>query len=385
MGSTSTSDHLPGLDGLRALACLAVFGVHWQQFTGFAASAGPFDARRLLENGNTGVAVLFALSAFLLSLPFWSARFDPSAWSWQDYARSRAVRILPAYYACVLGLALLRRELTSESGMRSVLLHLVFLHNWTERTFYSLSPPFWTVAVQVQSYVVMPIVTLALVRATPSRPARAAALVALALASYAVHWALLSERLGGTLSEWAASNPTVAEHTVLAHMPHFLLGMLAAVAYASRRGVALGEHTRGWLWDVSVFIAVAGTVVILSTPLDDVLSVPFGRYNLPFVPVVIAWMIFAIPQAPIARTVLDWAPVRLAGVISYGVFVYHYACMEVTARLMREVGLEIRGHVWLFGIGSLVATVIIAALSYRYFEEPLRRRFHGRPRPAPAG
>jgi len=53
----SSSNHIAGLDGLRALACLAVFGVHFQQAVSLQGNIGPFDLARFLENGNTGVAL----------------------------------------------------------------------------------------------------------------------------------------------------------------------------------------------------------------------------------------------------------------------------------------------------------------------------------------
>ena len=47
-----------GLDGLRAVAAVAVFGVHFQQLGDVHPEPyGPFDISRLLTNGNTGVAL----------------------------------------------------------------------------------------------------------------------------------------------------------------------------------------------------------------------------------------------------------------------------------------------------------------------------------------
>lgn len=385
-GWSPIQGHIPGLDGLRGLACLAVFGVHWQQFTGFAATAGPFDARRLLENGNTGVSVLFTLSAFLLSLPFWTGHFDRRQIAWRDYASSRAIRIVPAYYACLLALAAIDGHLASASGTRSVLLHALFLHNGTERTFYSLSPPFWTIAVQAQSYVVMPLIALVVARTMTSAAARAGALIVLAMGSYALHAMLLSQSRFTSLAEWIASHSTVAAHTLLAHMPHFLLGMLAALAFAAVRRSGTAEVRSSpmtWLWGASVFATAIGLLLVLSTPIDDLLTIPHGRYNLPVVPAAIAWLMLAVPQSPVSRAALDFAPIRLLGVISYGVYVYHYPCMQAVGRLMRLGGVPGPSSPWLFGALSLLLSLLIATLSFRYFEEPLRRWLRGR-RPTPA-
>ena len=63
MARDTRLDHIAGLDGLRAIAALAVFGVHFGQFTDLNLVAGPFELRSLLENGELGVALFFVLAA----------------------------------------------------------------------------------------------------------------------------------------------------------------------------------------------------------------------------------------------------------------------------------------------------------------------------------
>ena len=88
----SVPQHLPELDGLRAVASLGIIVTHvsFQTGTGWGF-AGRFDFF---------VAVFFALSAFLL----WRRR---GLHTLSGYARSRVARLLPAYYACVVAVMLL--------------------------------------------------------------------------------------------------------------------------------------------------------------------------------------------------------------------------------------------------------------------------------------
>ena len=91
-----------------AFACLAVFGVHFQQITHAEGRIGPVDLGHLLENGNRGVCLFLVLTGFLLSLPFWRADNHPatraisqSGWLKHAHVRNRMARISPAYLPCL--------------------------------------------------------------------------------------------------------------------------------------------------------------------------------------------------------------------------------------------------------------------------------------------
>jgi len=365
--------HIPALNGLRAVACLAVFGVHWQQFTGFSASWGPFDAKRFLEHGNTGVSLLFTLSAFLISLRFWAGSWGHGHPWLHQYARSRALRILPPYYLCLVTLVAFSGHVVTTGDRTNILLHITFLHNLREATFYAFNPAFWTLAVQIQAYVLMPIVVLLIMRASSSWNGRALLLVAATAASYATHWAILTlSPRHGAIAEWAASQPTVATHTLLAHAPHFLLGLLAGLIYVKRiSNAATSAERPSTFREVAVCATVGVILLILSTPLDEWFAVPYGRYNFPFVPLMIAWLILEIPRTHLARSVLDVAALHRLGVISFGVYVYHHPCLRVTGSVMERAGFSIVEHWAVFGAASLALAIVVASASFVAIEAPL--------------
>ncbi|MCG8652154.1 MAG: VanZ family protein, partial [Pirellulales bacterium] len=128
--AAGSAQYIPGLNGLRAIACLAVFAVHWQQLTGFEASWGSFDAARLLSNGNTGVAIFLVLTGFLLSTRLWAEPEStrPSQ-ARRHYWRRRAIRILPTYWLCLAALLVITGQWRSAGGWLDTGLHAVFLHN----------------------------------------------------------------------------------------------------------------------------------------------------------------------------------------------------------------------------------------------------------------
>jgi peptidoglycan/LPS O-acetylase OafA/YrhL len=113
--------------------------------------------------------------------------------------------------------------------------------------------------------------------------------------------------------------------------------------------------------------------VTLATPLDHALQMPYGRYNWPFVPFMLTAMIVFAPFSLLARALLDSFALRMLGMISYGVYIYHLPVQNATARYMKMLALNPVEHWVIFGAVSLMLTACVAALSYSVVELPLRR------------
>lgn len=393
------------LDGLRALACLAVFCVHLQQATGLSGRLGPIDVKLLMSNGNRGVCLLLMLSGFLLSLPFWrraqghadqASRPDRllSGVGWVlGYARRRILRIMPAYYACLATLVLVGGHWRSGGGLAGVLLHATFLHNMTEWSLYSISPPFWTLAVQVQFYLLFPVLMLLVRPLLRARPAALGVLGLLAVTAYAGNYSV-GTWASSAQDHWpfdpavVAPDGLVLSHTLLAHLPHFLLGMMAAGIFAGLEASDAQQPraARAVVADVAFWASLAALAAVLAVGgLSQALQVPFGRYNLPYVPLLMAAMIVSAPRGRLAGAVLEAVPLRMLGVVSYGFYIYHRPCMGVVSKLMRCVKLSVGDNVALFAAASLILAVVVSTLSYRFLERPilarLRRARLSRPAP----
>jgi peptidoglycan/LPS O-acetylase OafA/YrhL len=362
--SPHTAAPLPGLDGLRAVACLMVFGVHFGQITHLSGGWGPFDLGRWLANGNTGVALFFVLSGFLLSLPFWQARAQglPAPPAGQFLAR-RAARIMPAYLVCLGALVAVNRHWQEADGSLDILLHLLMVFNFREASTLSINPPFWTLAVEMQFYLLMP--ALFVMLRPVGRWQAWAALVLLGLAAYLMHLA----RVGGI-----AQPPAHHTYSLLAHLPHFVLGMLAACMFVGRdEGPAREPSGTSGRSDMLLVVVLAMLVLILSTPLDDALQLPAARYNLPFIPLLLCALVVLVATTRLGRRVFNHPLLSGIGVLSYGVYIFHLPVLHVTARLMNRMALKPDEHWLIFGSAGLVFTLVIAGLSFLLVERPVRK------------
>ncbi len=392
-----------GMDGLRALACLAVFGVHWQQLTGVSGQLGPIEFGRLLENGNTGVALFMILSGLLLARPWFaslsitnetscplnsSSPSPPSSGergpggegpnrqpsSLIRYLRNRAGRILPAYLVCLAALAILDRSWQSKSEQLDVALHLVFLHNLSPQTLYSINPPFWALAVIVQFYVFFGLM-IGCLRWSGCLSARTIIITSIVFAitsQIAVGLLRSIEPTTPWSRAWVGQDPICLEHSLLSHFALFSLGIVIAAidqkfAFARSR----------WL-DALVIVCLGCVLAILATPIDDVLQFPGGRYNFPFIPLLLAAIIFASSRSVWVASILESFPLRRLGIISFGFYLFHLPIMKAILKVAHPQAILLEQHPLAFALVSLVATILVSELSFRCLETPLGNSIRGR-------
>jgi peptidoglycan/LPS O-acetylase OafA/YrhL len=154
--ATSTSSHLQHireLDGVRGIAALMVFFHHvcfaslspvgWNQPVHFLWT--------ISSMGDSGVDLFFVLSGFLITSLLLPARESPAYY--HDFYWKRALRILPLYILCMLGV------LFFVPGSRGyVILCALFLSNFAWLFHVGTAGPFWTLAIEEQFYLIWPTV-----------------------------------------------------------------------------------------------------------------------------------------------------------------------------------------------------------------------------------
>src|SRR3954462_13862024 len=158
------------IESLRALAALGVLVGHaygWSH--GWQNVYATFHGRVLLSGG-VGVFLFFALSGYLLFLPFARAAFGGGGGiELGRDALKRALRVGPLYYVVIATFLIVRGEGLRGQWWRFAL----FLEGFSERTVGRVDGPVWSLVVEVQFYVLLPLFAWLLTRA--SRPSRASA------------------------------------------------------------------------------------------------------------------------------------------------------------------------------------------------------------------
>lgn len=326
---------LPALDGLRGVAALLVVLAHAAN-----QGLGPALFRGV---GRHGVFLFFVLSSFLLTRQLLSPGVRPSgAPGWWGWTRRRLLRVLPAYLATVLLHTWLdewsRDQLLGHLSLRAPWFHL------------------WTIPVELQAYLVLPVV--ALVHAMlGSHRSRTAAVLALAIP---------------TLSFIAPPDYTAGFAPFL---PVFLTGALLA-AIAPFQGAQPGGRTEAALSRGASVLGLVGILLflLLSPEVFEHLRgrpVASTHFHLQFPLLTLAAGALVLNacagRGPVARF-LATSPLRSLGSVSYSLYLLH---VLVLTRVVTFAGGEPGPGWWLLYLGMSLS---LAFAGERWFERPFRVR-----------
>jgi peptidoglycan/LPS O-acetylase OafA/YrhL len=371
---------LAAVDPLRGLACLGVllhhtFDYQSLEFARTAVPSGPWHwplaALSACASIPWSVNLFVVLSGFCLFYPL-AARADLAAVRLDvgQFARRRARRILPPYYAALALLAVLETvDLYHRSGAwsahaafggkRDVLLHLLMLHNLSVGTVGSVSPAFWSLALECQLYVLFPLLVWAAARRGIKPVLLATLLVALA-------WQALCWRHIGFTTVWT---PRVAVYydALPGRAFEFVAGMAAALAVVRPRA---GQAR------------AAAVLALLALPLALGYAVRshFGPFydqlwGVSFAALLV--LLCRVPGAAFERHGLLRGLTWLGG-ISYSVYLIHHPLIwMISVHRMHLPGTPL-GY-YAAGLLRLPLLILLGSLFHRAFERPF---MPGRPRTA---
>lgn len=376
----------PGFDGLRAIAALAVALTHAAFISGFNIrnnTWGPYTARL-----DIGVAVFFVISGFLLYRPFVLARFrQVTAPAPRAYFRRRMLRIYPAFWLALTAVILIP-QLHGLSPQRlswtSLLAHYSLTHIYFRAHVLGPLQQSWTLATEISFYAFVPI--YAWVMRHTGRPARRslatelAGVVILYVISVAFRVWLFFEvapRLNGMYNTWLP-----------ARIDLFAVGMFLAVVsawWATDRtdGGPSWLTNRALPWISWALAALAFWYLSVGFGLND----PQNRGPVPtfshaqqmwlqlFWGVVgfflIAPAVFGRQDHGLIRHFLTNRVMAWIGLVSYGVYLWHEALIDLYLRLTEPVAFN-SSFVKMTAFMA-VSTAILAAVSYYALERPVLR------------
>jgi peptidoglycan/LPS O-acetylase OafA/YrhL len=255
------------VDGLRGLAVLLVLGFHTWLFSWLTPSLTLFGisipVAIVPRSGYLGVDLFFLISGFCLCFPYARAHLEGARTPGErEFAERRFMKIVPSYTLALTATALLSLAVFARPAdlAWALLNHALFFNNSYNDPFGQTNAVFWSLAIEVQFYLVFPF----LIRAFVRRPlAVACGMTALALAY----------RL--SLAGCCLDLETVTRQ-LPAYLDVFACGMLAAYAYVFLRS-RLPEATRTRALATVLAIALVAVALVLLGQASAAMDVPGAR------------------------------------------------------------------------------------------------------------
>lgn len=355
--------YLPGLDGMRALAVIAVVLFH----SPLAVAPGGF----------LGVEVFFVISGYIITRALLAEREQRGRVSIARFWARRARRLLPALFLLLAGvtawsalfapgeLAGLRRDIGAA---------LVYVTNWDliaagENYFATWERPsllrhLWSLAVEEQFYLLWP--PLLMGALAFGRRRVALALIGAGAAASAIAMAALHDPGGGVARIYYGTD-TRASGLLIGAALAFVWSAPAAVARG--RGRAAAEGTGLALLGGAALGALTAFTLLLDGGAAFLYRGGFALTGLATAALIVA---ATHGRSPFAR-LLALPPLPWLGLRSYGIYLWHWPVMALSRP---GVDVPVDGAA-LFALQAAL-TLALAEASYRWVELPIRTGALGR-------
>lgn len=387
--------HQDSLDGLRAIAALAVLVTHVAAQTGFSYTGSP--ASWVASRGDVGVPIFFALSGLLLFRPWAMAALGgASAPDVRAYFIRRVLRIVPVYWV-VVAIAMITLNRAHAGSPKAWAQYLFFVqvydpHPWWLGSGAPGLAQMWSLAVEASFYALLPLLGIALIalasRGEADVATRArrllAAIAVLAAISYGflalTYYPALLLWLDATLPRaltWFAMGMAIAVVSCWANLEPADDGRVRAFC----RAVA-SSGTACWLIAMFAF-ALASTP--LAGPEGFVISslwqieIKTALYAI-IAMAVVAPAAFGDGTATRLTAVLGNRVMRFLGKISYGVFLWQFLVLIGFFNLFNLKDPFHGGSYGTLGSAGLlvaitVLSITIATIGYYVVERPAQRLY----------
>ena len=357
--------HVRQLDGLRALAVSIVLLHHWI----------PQMYQPVEHLGRLGVLLFFVLSGYLITGILLQGRelvqsgVESSGFVLKQFYIRRFLRIFPIYYAILIAGWLLHDNVIRETMAWNVSyttnFYFAFRGEWQNPVTH-----LWSLSVEEQFYLVWPALILFL-------PARVLPSTILGI--------ILAAPLIRGIGSLSGLNPIAA----------WVVGPACLDTLGAGAFLALAQHSPdripGWLRGKSSWLPWIGLVLLLGVIELGRLQGDTALYLSLYDSSAALIFVYLVARAsrgfsgPVGKA-LEWEPVVYLGKISYGVYLLH---LFVSAAVNKVSNHVIGSHGPRYAIPLffcyLTITLVLASLSWRYFEAPLNdlKRFFPYRQPAP--
>jgi len=346
------------LEGLRFLAILPVVIQHcverWYRNAYTPGISGISDALiNYFLGGGTGVYLFFAISGFILPLPFAVKRLSGRPMGGlKVYFMRRLTRLEPPYILVMLLLAvatLILHRMTAGQTLGYFFSGITYSSTLVYRHFNLLNPVIWSLEVEIQFYILAPFITYWIfgIKDFTQRNILITAAILLTI--------FIQEQTG------ISSAANVLRFTILGQLQYFLLGIFMVNFYLEQKLKPAG-YTR-W-WDGAATIAVFSMIAFRWVT-------GFGKTML-FIFVLAVLFNGAFRAGAFSRFIKrPW--VMAIGGMCYSIYLLHLAIAQACIEFILTINHHSFNSLWWFTIYTLLflfCLVLVVPVFYLLVEKP---------------
>ncbi|GAA3346213.1 peptidoglycan O-acetyltransferase OatA [Deinococcus persicinus] len=356
-GKSLNHRYIPGLDGIRALAVLAVIAYHFN----FSWARGGF----------LGVDIFFVLSGYLITSTMLPLKGNQLTVSLKKFWIGRFRRLLPAAYVMIITSfvwAMLFHKELLHTLRGDALSSIFYSSNWWFifhklsyfDSFGSPSPlkNLWSLAIEEQFYVIWPLL-LMIGLYVVKKQSKLAKIVFIGAICSALLMAILYQ---------PGADPSRVYYGTDTRCFELLIGCWLALIWPMKR-LSSQKLSINHMKKLNSISFISFTIFLVSIMYVDEFQTFLYRGGM-FLFCLNAAVLIACVCHPVSilGRILAWKPLCWIGSRSYGIYLWHYPVM-VLGTPIHEIG---NPSYWRIAL-QLVLIVTIAECSYRFIEMPIRK------------
>lgn len=351
---TTGRQFFPVIDGLRFVAILGVVLYHIQDyfFTKTGEQNTSLFLAPLLKGGYLGVQLFFAISGFMISLPFLQG-YSPNFF---QYIKRRLLRLGIPYIINLLIIYTLL-VLVLKQDFHELLPHFFasvsYMHNIVYGSMSKINFVAWSLEVEFQFYLIAPIFLVALTKTNNK------------IRKF-VLWLLLV--LGGISASGYINYPSIKGATIIHNFGFFIAGILTANIFVFDWKASIKQS---YFWD---FICIILVSFLFFPPHSQTLLMGLNE-NL-YLPILTYTILISVLKSKLINSALSQPYIHLIGGMCYSIYLYHFYVISLVGRVLLPLVKSL--PVWLqFAtvVLAMLPTILLASvLFFILFEKPFMKR-----------
>ena len=351
---TSSNSFIPEIDGFRFYAIFTVLLYHINTHVSRVITSKGVSIEfnnslvfKVAHEGGIGVNVFFAISGFILALPFARQRlFKTEPVNLKSYYIRRLTRLEPPYVISLILLLGVHAIILQENFgaiFPNFLASLFYIHNIVFDQWSAINPVAWSLEVEVQFYVLAPV--LAMLFSIPNSTVRRIVLLLLIVGSM-LHYNLNYDMI----------QALHLRKSILMHLHQFLIGFLFADFFLTDWKELL--KTKSYTFDA---VGIAALILLL------IFNDPFTFHHDLIFSICLFLSFLSLFKGTLVNAFFTNTWIVIIGGMCYSIYLLHYAMIAFLAEQSMILFLPDWGYAANFIIQLLIIIPLVLMVSAVYF------------------